>query len=51
MLELKNISGKYGEVQVLHDISLKVTEGQVLAIIGSNGACKSTIINTGVKKR
>ncbi len=45
MLELKNISGKYGEVQVLHDISLKVTEGQVLAIIGSNGAGKSTIIN------
>ncbi len=45
MLELKNISGKYGEVQVLHDISLKVTEGQILAIIGSNGAGKSTIIN------
>lgn len=45
MLELKNITGKYGEVQVLHDISLKVTEGQILAIIGSNGAGKSTIIN------
>jgi len=45
LLELKNITGKYGEVQVLHDISLKVTEGQILAIIGSNGAGKSTIIN------
>jgi len=45
LLELKNISGKYGEVQVLHDISLKVTERQILAIIGSNGAGKSTIIN------
>lgn len=45
MLELKAVNGKYGEVQVLHDISLKVTEGQILAIIGSNGAGKSTIIN------
>jgi len=46
LLELKGIEGKYGAVQVLYDISLKVTEGQILAIIGSNGAGKSTLINT-----
>ena len=45
MLELKDICGKYGEVQVLHNISLQVNKGQLLAIIGSNGAGKSTIIN------
>jgi len=44
LLELKGINGKYGKVQVLYDISLQVERGQILAIIGSNGAGKSTII-------
>lgn len=45
MLRLKNLFGQYGDVQVLYDISLEVTEGQIVSIIGSNGAGKSTIIN------
>lgn len=45
MLRVKNLIAQYGEVRVLHDISLEVTEGQIVSIIGSNGAGKSTIIN------
>jgi len=46
LLELKNVSAQYGEVQVLHDISLKVEKGQLVSIIGSNGAGKSSILKT-----
>ncbi len=45
MLRVKNLIAQYGEVRVLHDISLEVTEGQIVSIIGSNSAGKSTIIN------
>lgn len=46
MLELKDVSGQYGEVRVLHNISLRVQKGQIVSIIGSNGAGKSSILNT-----
>jgi branched-chain amino acid transport system ATP-binding protein len=42
---VKDLIAQYGEVRVLHDISLEVTEGRIVSIIGSNGAGKSTIIN------
>lgn len=45
MLELKDISAQYGEARVLHNISLRVEMGQIVCVIGSNGAGKSTIIN------
>jgi len=45
-LELKNVSVSYGKVPVLHDISLRVKKGQVVTVIGANGAGKSTIMKT-----
>ncbi len=45
-LELKNVSVSYGKVPVLHDISLRVRKGQVVTVIGANGAGKSTIMKT-----
>jgi branched-chain amino acid transport system ATP-binding protein len=45
LLKLKELAGRYGEVQVIHKISLEVKEGKISAIIGSNGAGKSTIIS------
>ena len=44
MLELTNVEVKYGEVQALRGISLKVEEGQIVTLIGANGAGKSTTL-------
>ena len=46
MLNLENISAYYGDVQALRNVSLRIKEGQVVSIIGSNGAGKSTTLNT-----
>jgi len=43
-LELDKLCVSYGKVPVLHDVSLKVNKGQVVTIIGANGAGKSTIM-------
>lgn len=44
LIELKNVSFQYEYTQVLKNISLKVQEGDFLAIIGSNGSGKSTLL-------
>ncbi|MGB1316139.1 MAG: ABC transporter ATP-binding protein [Chitinophagales bacterium] len=45
-IEFKNVSFSYTEEkQVLHDISFEIKEGETLAIVGSTGSGKSTIIN------
>ncbi len=46
MLEVKNIETLYGLVMALRGVSLKLTEHQITAILGANGAGKSTIIKT-----
>lgn len=45
-LDLENISVSYGEVPVIRDVSLKVDEGEIVALIGANGAGKTTILRT-----
>ncbi len=45
VLEMNHITKKYGETTVLHDVSLRVKPGEILALIGENGAGKSTIMN------
>ena len=46
LLELEGVSAGYGEAVVLTDISLKLPEGQALALLGRNGTGKTTLINT-----
>ncbi len=46
MLELRDIDVFYGEVQALRGVSLSVREGQVVTLIGANGAGKSTTLRT-----
>lgn len=46
LLELRNIDSGYGEIQVLHDISLQVRQGQIVSVLGANGAGKSTLMKT-----
>ena len=44
ILELRKINKSFGPVQVLHDIDLSVYPGEVTALVGDNGAGKSTMI-------
>ena len=46
MLEVRNIDVYYGDVQVLWDVSFEVKQGEVVALIGANGAGKSTSLKT-----
>ena len=46
ILELKNVHSGYGSIKALKGISLKVMPGEVVAIIGANGAGKSTTLMT-----
>ncbi len=46
MLEVRNIDVFYGDVQVLWDVSFDVKQGEVVALIGANGAGKSTSLKT-----
>ncbi len=46
MLAVKNLSVSYGHIDALKDVSLNVGEGSIVSIIGSNGAGKTTMLNT-----
>ncbi len=46
MLEVNNLHVKYGNVEALHGISLTVEKGEIVTILGANGAGKSTTLNT-----
>ena len=45
MLEVRGLSVSYGPVQALSDISLEVREGELVALVGANGAGKSSLIH------
>ena len=44
MLELKNLKTFYGNIQALKDVSLTISEGEIITLIGANGAGKSTTL-------
>jgi branched-chain amino acid transport system ATP-binding protein len=46
MLSVRNVSAGYGRVAVLHDVSLDVEAGEVVCLLGGNGAGKSTTLLT-----
>ena len=46
MLELRSVSARYGQVQVLWDVSLTVGEGELVCLLGGNASGKSTTIKT-----
>ena len=46
LLELKNISVAYGRIEAIHDMSFSVEEGEIVSLIGANGAGKSTTMKT-----
>ena len=46
LLEISNLTAFYGDFQALYGIDLSLAEGETLAIIGANGAGKSTFLKT-----
>ncbi len=44
MLELRNVCAAYGNIQVLHNIDLEIHSGEIITLIGANGAGKSTTL-------
>jgi branched-chain amino acid transport system ATP-binding protein len=46
MLSLENVSAHYGKIQALHSVSLHINQGEIVTLIGANGAGKTTILGT-----
>ena len=44
IIEVKNLSVAYGDVQVLWGINLEIEEGKIIALVGSNGSGKTTFL-------
>ncbi len=44
MIEIKNVTKSFGSLTVLHDISLTIPEGEIMAIVGPSGAGKTTLL-------
>ncbi|MEY3155848.1 MAG: hypothetical protein RL109_2267, partial [Pseudomonadota bacterium] len=46
ILSLSNVEASYGPVQAIRGVSLKVPQGSIVTVLGSNGAGKTTILKT-----
>jgi ABC-type branched-subunit amino acid transport system ATPase component len=46
LLDVRHVSSGYGEMTILHDISMRVEAGEAVTLIGPNGAGKSTLLKT-----
>lgn len=44
LLDIKDINCFYGDVQVVYDVSMNIEQGEIISLIGANGAGKSTIL-------
>ena len=44
MLEVRNLSVAYGDVRVLHGVTLRVARGEIVSLVGANGAGKTTTL-------
>jgi len=44
VLEVNSVVAGYGEMEILHDVSIRVERGEIVSIIGPNGAGKSTLM-------
>ena len=44
MLKVENLNFSYGKIQAIRDVSFEVQDGEILAIVGANGAGKSSLM-------
>ena len=52
MLKVTDVNVYYGAIHAIHGVSLEVRQGEIVSLIGANGAGKTTILHTitGLKK-
>jgi len=46
MLQLTNVSTHYGKIQALHEVNVHVNQGEIVSLIGANGAGKTSLLMT-----
>lgn len=44
MVEVKNLTKRYGELMAVNDVSFNIEEGEIFSLVGPNGAGKTTLI-------
>ncbi len=44
LLEIKNLTAGYGDVDVVHDVSLAIADNEIVSLVGANGAGKTTLL-------
>ena len=45
MIEVRNLTKKYGNTKVVDNVSLNIEKGKMISLIGPNGAGKSTVLS------
>ena len=50
MIELRHVTKRYGAVEALHDVSFRAPEGQIVGLLGQNGAGKNIRLPAGCPK-
>lgn len=53
MLKVENLNVHYGVIHAIEDVNIEVRDGEIVTLIGANGAGKTTILHTitGLKKQ
>jgi branched-chain amino acid transport system ATP-binding protein len=46
LLEVRHLYAGYGDIQILHDVSLTIGDGEVVSLVGANGAGKTTLLRS-----
>ena len=46
MLKINDLNVSYGAIHAIHDVAMSVNQGELVSLIGANGAGKTTILHT-----